>query len=102
MINIELPASVTISTPFGNMTFGVDADSQLLYTYFKIFGDTVNARVASPSNKTIVITLPTPIPTNYTQDTPFGKMTFQYKASTIMALQMLTQLAQGIDQVWNG
>lgn len=102
MINIELPSSVEIDTPFGKMTFWPDADSQLLYTYFKVMGDTINARVASPSDKSILINLPTPVPTTYSQSTPFGTMTFQYKASTLMALQMLSQLAQGIDQGWNG
>lgn len=94
-------APITVDTPFGKMTFGPDADSQLIYGYIEQMAAAINARVASPADKSIVIPTPT-FPVQYTQPTPFGPMTFQYKAATALTLNALVQLASGINAIWNG
>jgi hypothetical protein len=92
---------MTVETPFGKMTFVPDADSQLIYGYLEQFAAAINARVAAPADKSIVIPTPT-FPVQYSQTTPFGNMTFQYTATTALTLNALVQLASGINAIWNG
>ena len=101
-IQLTLPNSITVNTPFGKMTFQVDISTNLVFAYLQQIAAAINARVASPSDKTIVIPPPPAVPASVTVPTPFGPMTQQIAPETLFILNALGQLAQGINTVWNG
>jgi hypothetical protein len=99
-ISLTPLVALTVGTPTGNVVEQPDADSQLVYNYLQQFAAAINARVASPSDKSIVIPAPAVV-TSYSMGTPFGKMNFQYKSETLLILNGLGQLAAGINAIWN-
>ena len=97
-----MPPSITVTDPIaGPKTIYPDNSAQLFFAYAQEVAAAINARMANPSNTAIVIPPPPVWPATIPASTPWGSMNFEVDPDMNFAVNILGQLAEGIDADWN-
>lgn len=91
----------TEPTPFGPIMRQPSISAQLVFAYIQQRVAAINARVANPTDKTIVIPAPATPPSSVSVPTPFGPINEQIDPDFLFILAALGQESEGINAVWN-